>query len=139
MSKRGDVELLKDILEAIGRVQRYVGTMSLSDFMGNTEKQDAVASVRVEPIRASKEVGERAYKAAQNGEPPFRDISPIVVLEVGDNQERVGNTPVVWMCSAVNGSSATCRARFSASVNMRWCRAHVPVLRRGSILARSEM
>lgn len=42
MSERGDVPALKDILEAIGRVQRYVGTMSLSDFMGNTEKQDAV-------------------------------------------------------------------------------------------------
>ena len=42
MSERGDVPALKDVLEAIGRVQRYVGTMSLSDFMENTEKQDAV-------------------------------------------------------------------------------------------------
>jgi len=42
MPERGDVPALKDVLEAIGRVQRYVGTMSLSDFMENTEKQDAV-------------------------------------------------------------------------------------------------
>lgn len=43
MSERGDVPALKDILEAIGRVQRYIGTMSLSDFLENTEKQDAIA------------------------------------------------------------------------------------------------
>lgn len=43
MSERGDVELLKDILEAIGRAQRYTETMSLSDFIENTETQDAVA------------------------------------------------------------------------------------------------
>jgi uncharacterized protein with HEPN domain len=38
MSERGDVPALKDIFEAIARVQRYVGTMSLSDFLENTEK-----------------------------------------------------------------------------------------------------
>ena len=43
MSERGDIPALKDILEAISRVQRYVGTMSLSEFLENTEKQDAVA------------------------------------------------------------------------------------------------
>lgn len=43
MSERGDVPALKDILEAIARVQRYVGTMSLAEFLQNTEKQDAVA------------------------------------------------------------------------------------------------
>ena len=43
MSERGDVPALKDILEAISRVQRYVGTMSLSEFLENTEKQDAIA------------------------------------------------------------------------------------------------
>ena len=42
-SDRGDVPALKDILEAIRRVQRYVGTMSVSEFLENTEKQDAIA------------------------------------------------------------------------------------------------
>jgi uncharacterized protein with HEPN domain len=43
MPDRGDAPALKDILEAISRVQRYIGTMSLTDFLENTEKQDAVA------------------------------------------------------------------------------------------------
>lgn len=42
MSKRGNVPALKDILEAIGRIERYVGTMTLEEFLENTEKQDAV-------------------------------------------------------------------------------------------------
>ena len=42
MSKRGIVPSLKDILEAIDRIQRYVGAMSLSEFIANSEKQDAV-------------------------------------------------------------------------------------------------
>jgi hypothetical protein len=41
--------------------------------------------------------------------------------------------------AVVNGSSATCLARLIAVVNERWCVAHVPSLRRGSILPRSEM
>ena len=43
MSERGHIPALKDILEAISRVPRYVGTMTLADFLENTEKQDAVA------------------------------------------------------------------------------------------------
>jgi hypothetical protein len=42
-------------------------------------------------------------------------------------------------CSAVYGSRAMCRARFSAAVSMRWCFAQVPLLRRGSIFPRSLM
>lgn len=42
MSKRGVVPALKDILEAVERIQRYVGSMSQSEFLQNTEKQDAV-------------------------------------------------------------------------------------------------
>ena len=42
MSKRGIVPALKDILEAINRIQRYVGAMSQAEFLQNTEKQDAV-------------------------------------------------------------------------------------------------
>jgi uncharacterized protein with HEPN domain len=43
MSERVDVPALKDILEAINRVQRYIGTIGLAEFLENTEKQDAVA------------------------------------------------------------------------------------------------
>ena len=42
MSKRGTIPALKDILEAVGRIERYVGSMSESEFLKNTEKQDAV-------------------------------------------------------------------------------------------------
>ncbi len=41
-------------------------------------------------------------------------------------------------CCGAYGRRATCRARLSATDSSRWCWAHVPVLRRGSILARSE-
>jgi hypothetical protein len=42
MSKRSTNAALKDIREAIERIQRYVGTLSLDDFLNNTEKQDAI-------------------------------------------------------------------------------------------------
>ena len=41
-------------------------------------------------------------------------------------------------CWGAYGSRATCRARLRATVSMRWWRAQVPVLRRGSIFARSD-
>ena len=41
-------------------------------------------------------------------------------------------------CWGAYGSSATCRARLRATASSRWWAAQVPVLRRGSILARSE-
>ena len=42
MSERETTASLKDILEAIDRIQRYVGGLSEAEFLGNTEKQDAV-------------------------------------------------------------------------------------------------
>jgi len=42
MSKRGDVESLKDILESANRIQRYIGSSTLAEFMANTQAQDAV-------------------------------------------------------------------------------------------------
>ena len=42
MSKRGDVELLKDILESANRIQRYVGSLTLAEFMADTQAQDAI-------------------------------------------------------------------------------------------------
>lgn len=42
MSKRGDVELLKDIIESANRIQRYVGGCTLAEFIADTQAQDAV-------------------------------------------------------------------------------------------------
>lgn len=42
MAERGDLPALKDIIEAVDRIQRYVGDMPLEEFIANTEKQDAV-------------------------------------------------------------------------------------------------
>ena len=41
-ARRDTTAGLKDIREAIERIQRYVGTLGLDDFLTNTEKQDAV-------------------------------------------------------------------------------------------------
>ena len=62
MCKRGIVPSLKDILEAIDRIQRYVGVMSLAEFIANSEKQDAV-------VRNLEIIGE----AARNIPPEFRE------------------------------------------------------------------
>lgn len=64
MSKRGIVPSLKDILEAIDRIQRYVGTMTLAEFLANSEKQDAV-------VRNLEIIGE----AVRNIPPEFRKKS----------------------------------------------------------------
>jgi uncharacterized protein with HEPN domain len=65
MSKRGIGTSLKDVLEAIDRIQRYVGVMTLTDFIANTEKQDAV-------VRNLEIIGE----AARNVPPEFRKRHP---------------------------------------------------------------
>lgn len=61
MSKRGIVPSLKDMLEAVDRIQRYVGAMSLGEFIANSEKQDAV-------VRNFEIIGE----AVRNIPPDFR-------------------------------------------------------------------
>lgn len=61
MSKRGIVPSLKDILEATDRIQRYVGTITLAEFLANSEKQDAV-------VRNLEIIGE----AVRNIPPEFR-------------------------------------------------------------------
>ena len=42
MSKRGDREYLRDIREAMHRIQAYVEGMSFSEFMEDVKTQDAV-------------------------------------------------------------------------------------------------
>ncbi|MDP3732570.1 MAG: DUF86 domain-containing protein [Candidatus Omnitrophota bacterium] len=42
MSKRGDVEFLSDIQEAMKRIMSYIGKMSYKKFLQDTRTQDAV-------------------------------------------------------------------------------------------------
>ena len=42
MSKRGDIESLSDILEAIKRIKMYVGKMKYDEFLKDIKTQDAV-------------------------------------------------------------------------------------------------
>ena len=69
MPDRGDVPALKDILEAIRRVQRYIGTTSLTDFLENTEKQDAVA-------RNLAVIGEAVEQISPRGQTPGSIFDP---------------------------------------------------------------
>ncbi|MHA1747540.1 MAG: HepT-like ribonuclease domain-containing protein [Promethearchaeota archaeon] len=43
MSRRGDREILKDILEAINRIETYTKNMNYEKFLGDIKPQDAVA------------------------------------------------------------------------------------------------
>ena len=49
----------------------------------------------------------------------------------------IGPVSIVWV--GAMGSKAMVRALFMAVVSLRWCFAQVPVFRRGSIFALSEM
>ena len=90
MSSRGDVPALKDIVEAISRVERYIGTATLAEFVANTEAQDAV-------LRNLEVIGE----AVKNLSPDFRQehadvewsrIAGLRVLQRGLGH-RVGRRP----------------------------------------------
>ena len=61
MSVLSEAAALKDIREAIERIQRYVGMLSLDDFLENTEKQDAV-------VRNFEIIGEATRLGRQSSE-----------------------------------------------------------------------
>ena len=68
MSERGATAALKDILEAIARIQRYVSGLSESEFLGHTEKQDAVLrnlEVIGEAVRSIPSDMRRKYKQVE--------------------------------------------------------------------------
>jgi uncharacterized protein with HEPN domain len=58
MSKRSDIELLRDILEAIQRVQRYTEGMSQEEFIKNEQVMDAV-------MRNIQIIGEAANRTSE--------------------------------------------------------------------------
>jgi uncharacterized protein with HEPN domain len=73
MSKRADSERLKDIQEAIQRIESYTGGMSYEDFLGDIKTQDAV-------IRNTEIIGEAVKgvsEAARENLPgiPWRNIA----------------------------------------------------------------
>ena len=68
MSERGATAALKDILEAIDRIQRYVSGLSESEFLDHTEKQDAVLrnlEVIGEAVRSIPSDMRRKYKQVE--------------------------------------------------------------------------
>lgn len=73
MSERGATAALKDILEAIDRIQRYVSGLSESEFLDHTEKQDAV-------LRNLEVIGEAVRSIPSARQMPANDV-------VSDRQE----------------------------------------------------
>ena len=61
MSKRRDIDLLRDILESATPIQRYVNNLTLAEFMVDTQAQDAV-------VRNLSVIGE-AVKNLREGNP----------------------------------------------------------------------
>jgi|SRR3989338_5311815 len=59
MSKRGDLEFLSDIKEAIKRVENYTKGISYNSFLKNTKTQDAV-------VRNIEIIGEAAKGISNN-------------------------------------------------------------------------
>jgi len=71
LSRRGTVPALKDILEAVERIQRYIGPMGQREFLGHTEKQDAVVrnlEIIGEAVRSVPAEVRRKYKQVDWGQ-----------------------------------------------------------------------
>jgi len=70
LRKRGAVPALKDILEAVERIQRYIGLMGQREFLGHSEKQDAVVrnlEIIGEAVRSVPSEVRRKYKQVDWG------------------------------------------------------------------------
>ena len=59
MSKRGDLESLSDILEALHRIDQYITSISSKKFMSDTKTQDAV-------VRNLEIIGEATKNISKN-------------------------------------------------------------------------
>jgi len=73
MSKRSDQVILKDILEAISRIQKYIKGLSFDDFLADWKTQDAV-------IRNIEILGEAAKLLSEEikqeySEIPWKDVA----------------------------------------------------------------
>lgn len=75
MSKRGDMELLSDILEAIKRIDSYLADLTYKRFVHDTKTQDAI-------IRNLEVIGEAAKNLsatlkARHKEVPWKDLAQV--------------------------------------------------------------
>jgi Uncharacterized conserved protein len=92
MSKRGDRELLIDMLESIRRVQMYVDGLGYQDFINDLKTQDAV-------IRALEILGEASKRMSPSIKSQFPDIPWKLMAGMRDKliHEYFGvNLDVVW-------------------------------------------
>ena len=92
MSKRGDRELLIDMLESIRRVQMYVDGLEYQDFINDLKTQDAV-------IRALEILGEASKRMSPSIKNQFPDIPWKLMAGMRDKliHEYFGvNLDVVW-------------------------------------------
>jgi uncharacterized protein with HEPN domain len=67
MKERDDLPYLRHMLDAIFRIESYVGGVEETDFLGNTEKQDAV-------IRQLQILGEAVKRLSQELRVLYPDI-----------------------------------------------------------------
>lgn len=67
MSERGDIEFLKDISEAIKRIEAYTKNMDYEDFLNDIKTQDAV-------VRNIEIIGEAAKNISQDFKNQHEDI-----------------------------------------------------------------
>ncbi len=67
MSERGDIEFLKDISEAIKRIEGYTKNMDYEDFLNDIKTQDAV-------VRNIEIIGEAAKNISQDFKNQNEDI-----------------------------------------------------------------
>jgi len=92
MSKRGDRELLIDMLESIRRIQMYVDGLEYQDFINDLKTQDAV-------IRALEILGEASKRMSPSIKNQFPDIPWKLMAGMRDKliHEYFGvNLDVVW-------------------------------------------
>lgn len=124
---KSDIPALKDILEAVGRIERYVGSMNESEFLENTEKQDAV-------IRNLEIIGE----AARNLPAEFKQRhSHVQWAPIAGMRDRLIHQyfGVNWIILPAGSlalyrrHSRTCPHR---SKGRRWTRCNCPVWAQGS-------
>ena len=68
MTKRGDLVCIKDIQEAIRRIQKYTKEVTRRKFLQDTEKQDAV-------VRNFEIIGEATKNISSNIKRKHKDIT----------------------------------------------------------------
>lgn len=98
MSKRGDRELLSDMLESIRRVEMYINQVSYQEFVKDIKTQDAV-------IRALEILGEASKGVSLSVKTQFPDVPWKFMAGMRDKliHEYFGvNLDIVWEVATDN-------------------------------------